>query len=101
MHCSSFGKLCVAANQKWKAIFRQCYQQLGVPQPTGAKGSKTRVDLQKVWENVAVVINNSQRERGIPSSGQLDTIPQFGRDSLDKESYQELRLYLVKVRKRN
>ncbi|PNF38029.1 hypothetical protein B7P43_G02377 [Cryptotermes secundus] len=94
---SSFGKLCVAANQKWMAIFRQCYQQLGMPEPMGTKGAKTNVELQKVWEKVAVVINNSQQERGIPSSDQLDTIPQFGRDRLDKESYQELRLYLTKA----
>jgi hypothetical protein len=100
MHCSSFGKLCVAANQKWKAIFRQCYQQLGVPEPTGPKGDKTNLDVQKVWENVAVVINNSQQERGVLSSDQLDTIPQFGRDRLDKESYQGLHSYLVKVSQR-
>jgi hypothetical protein len=101
MYCSSFGKLCVAANQKWKAIFRQCYQQLGVPELTGAKGSKPNVELQKVWENVAVVINNSQQDRRIPPSNHLDTIPQFGRDKLDKESFQELRSYLVKVQKGN
>jgi amyotrophic lateral sclerosis 2 protein len=97
MCCSSFGKLCVAANQKWKAIFRQCYQQLGVPEPTAAKGNKPNVELQKVWENVAVVINNSRQERKIPSSDHLDIIPQFGRDRLAKASYQELRSYLVKV----
>ena len=100
IHFSSFGKLCVTANQKWTAIFRQCYQQLGVPEPTGTKGGKTTVDVQKVWENVAVVINNSQQESGVLSSDQLDTIPQFGRDRLDKESYQGLCSYLVKVSKR-
>jgi hypothetical protein len=68
-----------------------------MPEPTGTKGGKTNVELQKVWEKVAVVINNSQQERRIPSSDQLDTIPQFGRDILDKESYQELRSYLMKV----
>jgi hypothetical protein len=100
MHCSSFGKLCVAANQKWKAIFQQCYQQLGVAEPTGAKGGKANVKVQKVWENVAVIINNSQQERGVVSRDQLDIIPQFGRDELDKESYQGLHSYLVKVSKR-
>ncbi|KAJ4433880.1 hypothetical protein ANN_16193, partial [Periplaneta americana] len=93
---SSFGKLCVAANQKWKAIFRQCYQQLGIVEQSGGKGGKTNVELHKVWENVAVLINNSQQERGIPAVDQLDTIPQFGRETLDQESYQELRSYLVK-----
>jgi len=47
-----------------------------------------------------VVINNSQQERGVLSSDQLDTIPRFGRDRLDKESYQGLCSYLVKVSKR-
>ncbi|KAJ9583748.1 hypothetical protein L9F63_021911 [Diploptera punctata] len=95
---SSFGKLCVGANQKWKAIFRQCYQHLGISEQTGGKVGRTSGEVQRAWENVAVFINTSQHETRASCAGDhLDTIPQFGRDSLDKESYLELQSYLSKA----
>nr|CAD7444435.1 unnamed protein product [Timema bartmani] len=107
---SSFGKLCVNACQKWKAIFRQCYQQLGITEPTlkSSMGmTKLNADVQKVWENIAVCITNSHQENqhrlkgGRAKDGasvdKLDTIPQFGKESIDKESYQDIRKYLLKA----
>ena len=46
-----FGTLCVQANEKWKALFRQCNQTLGV----GA-------DTDKLWENIAVAVSSSHQE---------------------------------------
>ncbi|XP_067007576.2 alsin [Anabrus simplex] len=100
----SFGKLCVAAHNKWKGIFRQCYQQLGVPE--GSLKSRG-IDVQKVWENIAVLITNSRQEtlqrcrtnlsKELSSGDSLNTIPQFGMNKLDKDSYHELRKYLTKA----
>uniref|UniRef100_A0A1B6BY78 VPS9 domain-containing protein n=1 Tax=Clastoptera arizonana TaxID=38151 RepID=A0A1B6BY78_9HEMI len=75
---SSFGKLCVSPNQKWKAIFRQCWVSLGA----GPDGKMA--DTQRTWENIAVLLNSrgsSQRPHE-----RLQTIPQFGRNSLDIQS---------------
>lgn len=46
-----FGSLCVQANDKWKALFRQCNQTLGVG-----------VDTDKLWENIAVAVSSSHQE---------------------------------------
>ncbi|GLH04955.1 Alsin homolog [Gryllus bimaculatus] len=110
----SFGKLCVAAHQKWKAIFRQCYAQLGVTgisetvaAKTGTGSPRPNVDLQKIWENVAVLITSSRQEAlrrsrsGLineeSTNDSLDTIPQFASEKLTKETYKELRKYLGKL----
>lgn len=86
---SSFGKLCVSPNQKWKAIFRQCWASLGA----GPDGKMA--DTQRAWESIAVALisrgpNQRPHER-------LQTIPQFGRDSLDVQSYKNICNYLNHV----
>ncbi|XP_015114192.1 alsin [Diachasma alloeum] len=71
----SFGKLCVPPEQKWKAIFRHCYQQLGLPDlhpPTPPNSKETpqkrestpekKNETQKLWQNVAVIINKSHQK---------------------------------------
>ncbi|XP_046413815.1 alsin isoform X5 [Neodiprion fabricii] len=117
---TSFGKLCVPPDQKWKAIFRQCYQQLGVSEP-GSKNNSTANKIgetQRVWQNVAVVITNSHQDtiqrrkdiaRDLNSSSstcrqkdrsninQLEKIPQFGWDSLNLKTYDEVHDYLIKA----
>ncbi|XP_046736020.1 alsin isoform X3 [Diprion similis] len=117
---TSFGKLCVPPDQKWKAIFRQCYQQLGVSEP-GSKNNSTATKIgetQRVWQNVAVVITNSHQDtiqrrkdiaRDLNSSStscrhkdrsninQLEKIPQFGWDSLTLKTYDEVHDYLIKA----
>ncbi|XP_031779593.1 alsin [Nasonia vitripennis] len=63
----SFGKLCAPPDQKWKAIFRQFYQQLGVPETATGNNSKSasvrQLETQKLWQNVAAIISKSQRCR--------------------------------------
>ncbi|XP_033359057.1 alsin [Bombus vosnesenskii] len=112
---TSFGKLCVSPDQKWKAIFRQCYQQLGVPEP-GSKAigiTDKSAETQRVWQNIASIITKShqkalQRKKllTITSTGkeknnevidELDKIPCFGRDKLTIQSYREIHKYLIKA----
>lgn len=59
------GNLCAPPNQKWKAIFRQFYQQLGVTIPENSNNSSTnkQLETQKLWQNVAVIISKSQRSQ--------------------------------------
>ncbi|XP_063216090.1 alsin isoform X2 [Bacillus rossius redtenbacheri] len=105
-HPSSFGKLCVHASQKWKAVFRQTHAQLGLLEPVSRSG-RANADVQRVWENVAVCVSTSHQEtqqrtrqgrlRESGSVDKLDTIPQFGKDSIDRDSYNELRKYLLKA----
>lgn len=122
---SSFGKLCVPPNQKWKAIFRQCLTPLAVPSPiieaiaggskaVGKSGTESNgivpplLDLQRLWSSVAVAINTSLQESAAAARAQnkvrshetltdLDTIPHWGRDNLDRDSYQKVHHYLVKA----
>ncbi|XP_066431522.1 alsin isoform X2 [Eleutherodactylus coqui] len=50
------GCLSVPADEKWKAIFEECWRQLGCEAP--GKG-----DLQKAWDNVAVAITTKRRQQ--------------------------------------
>lgn len=113
---TSFGKLCVPPDQKWKAIFRQCYQQLGVSEPNSKSNSNANkiMETQRVWQNVAVVITNSHqdtvqrkkdlatdlscnKEKSRTTIDQLAKIPQFGLDNLTLASYDEVHNYLIKA----
>ena len=61
---TSFGKLCVSPDQKWKAIFRQCYQQLGASEP-GSKAigiTDKSAETQRVWQNIASIITKSHQK---------------------------------------
>ncbi|XP_049870567.1 alsin [Pectinophora gossypiella] len=108
---NSFGKLSVAPNQKWNALFRQCFQCLGVSEtiltPTGnhfANGPNPTIDNAKIWQNVAVAISCSHKEKhktmkkiGLDlekSVDCLEVIPQFGQKNLNLDDYTEMRLYL-------
>lgn len=97
----NFGKSCTPMKQKWKSLFRHCYQILGIPEKNNGKG----VDVQKIWQNVAVVVANSNQgtlrkkvERNIENFlNNLDIIPQFCRVLLDKNGYCELQQYLPRA----
>ncbi|XP_057324785.1 alsin isoform X2 [Microplitis mediator] len=108
----SFGKLCVLPDQKWKAIFRQCYQQLGVSEPNirnvnSSLNNDKLLECQKLWENVAVIINKShekslRRDRSPSKNTEkknnndlLNKIPQFGQDKITLISYNEIHNYLT------
>ncbi|XP_045511220.1 alsin [Colias croceus] len=109
---NSFGKLSVAPNQKWNALFRQCFHCLGVPEtiltPTGnhfANGPCPTIENMKIWQNVAVAIscsnkqhtkspkknNGSDLEKSVDC---LEVIPHFGQKSLSLNDYTELKQYL-------
>lgn len=101
----SFTSFCTPVHQKWKALFRYCYQILGVSD-CNLKNNIKVPDTQKIWQNVAVVISNSfhgslkcnKIDRGIENSiNNLDTIPQFGRETINKESFNDLKQYIVNV----
>ncbi|XP_033227521.1 alsin isoform X2 [Belonocnema kinseyi] len=108
----SFGKLCVPPDQKWKAIFRQCYQQLDVPEPGSRNNSSAdkASETQKLWDNVAVIISNSFHKKTKSSKNMNDSskiekdretidtlskIPYFGRDKLTLLIYEQIREYLA------
>ncbi|KAF5273636.1 hypothetical protein FQR65_LT04636 [Abscondita terminalis] len=102
---SSFGKLCTSVGNKWKALFRQCYQMLGVPENNTKHNNKVP-DTQKLWQNIAVLISNSHQgslrkkkcDRSLENSlNNLDTIPKFGRNDMDKGTYSEVKQYLIKA----
>ncbi|XP_050685378.1 alsin isoform X2 [Leptidea sinapis] len=111
---NSFGKLSVAPNQKWNALFRQCFHSLGVPEtiltPTGnhfANGPNPTVDNVKIWQKVAVAISCSQKEKHVKSPIKsssnsdieksvdcLEVIPTFGQKILNLNGYMELKQYV-------
>ncbi|KAF5288576.1 hypothetical protein FQA39_LY15355 [Lamprigera yunnana] len=101
---NSFGKLCTPATNKWKALFRQCYQMLGVTE--NSKINNKLADTQKLWQNIAVLISNSHQgsikkkktDRSLENClNNLDTIPKFGRSSMDMVTYNEVKQYLMKA----
>ncbi|CAK1603467.1 unnamed protein product [Parnassius mnemosyne] len=111
---NSFGKLSVAPNQKWNALFRQCFQCLGVSEtvltPTGnhfsTSPSSPPIDNVKIWQNVAVAISCSHKQKHKPTAKNasssdieksvdcLEVIPQFGQKTLNYNDYMELKQYL-------
>ncbi|XP_034950994.1 alsin isoform X2 [Chelonus insularis] len=112
----SFGKLCVQPNQKWKALFRQCYQQLGISESNIQHSNKSNpnkiLESQKLWENVAIIINkscqrtvhkeNSPSKVPLPrgsanktSNDLLNKILQFGQTQLSYSSFKEIHEYLI------
>ncbi|XP_053978355.1 alsin [Hylaeus volcanicus] len=112
----SFGKLCVSPDQKWKAIFKQCYQQLGVLEPdsktTSSANDKT-LETQRAWQNVASILTKSRqktsqrknlltnsfnnKEKDNEGTDELDKIPSYGKEKLTIDSYSEVHKYLIKA----
>lgn len=109
----SFGKICVPPDQKWKAIFRQCYQQLGVTEPNTSRSANSNdktTDYQRLWQNVAIIVSkfhqkalqrdsrspskNSDNEKKRNISDLLSKIPQFGKEKLTFSTYGEVHEYL-------
>lgn len=96
-----FREFCTPLNQKWKALFKQCHQILGVPDTV--KGEVKSSDTHKIWQNVAVYLSNAstakrKNENKFHNSlNRLDIIPPFGRETLDFKTYQDVKNYLMKV----
>lgn len=90
-------------HQKWKALFRQCHQVLGIPENNKTNGIKL-IDTQKIWQNVAIYLSNAstlkpnKTDKKLHNSiNHLDIIPPFGREKMDSDTYIEVKNYLLKV----
>uniref|UniRef100_UPI0037E8EF96 alsin n=1 Tax=Semicossyphus pulcher TaxID=241346 RepID=UPI0037E8EF96 len=93
------GRLCVCAEDKWHAVFEECWSQLGCEAPG-------RGENWKAWENIAVALTTSRRHikdspemmsrshsRTLES---LEFIPQHV-GPITMERYHTIRLYLIKA----
>uniref|UniRef100_A0A3P8TVV4 Alsin Rho guanine nucleotide exchange factor ALS2 n=1 Tax=Amphiprion percula TaxID=161767 RepID=A0A3P8TVV4_AMPPE len=93
------GRLCVCAEDKWQAVFEECWTQLGCDSPG-------RGDNGKAWDNIAVALTTSRRH--IQDSPEmlsrsrsktlesLEVIPQHT-GPITMERYHSIRLYLIKA----
>uniref|UniRef100_A0AAQ6IFW8 Alsin Rho guanine nucleotide exchange factor ALS2 b n=1 Tax=Anabas testudineus TaxID=64144 RepID=A0AAQ6IFW8_ANATE len=93
----ALGRLCVCAEDKWQAVFEECWSQLGCEEPG-------RGENWKAWENIAVALTTSRRH--IQDSPELlsrshnktleslEVIPQHI-GPITMERYHTIRLYLI------
>ncbi|XP_068165024.1 alsin isoform X2 [Antennarius striatus] len=93
------GRLCVSADNKWQAVFEECWNQLGCEAPG-------RGESWKAWENIAVALTASRRHiHDSPEAlsrshsrilESLEVIPQHdGPITMDR--YHTIHLYLIKA----
>ncbi|XP_041835211.1 alsin isoform X2 [Melanotaenia boesemani] len=93
------GCLCVRAEDKWHAVFEECWRYLGCEAPG-------RGESQKAWENIAVALTtNRQHIQDSPEMlsrshsktlESLEVIPQHV-GPITMERYHTIRLYLIKA----
>ncbi|KAM4560172.1 alsin isoform 2-T2 [Odontesthes bonariensis] len=93
------GRLCVCAEDKWQAVFEECWSQLGCDEP--GQG-----DHQKAWENVAVALTTSRQHiQDSPETlsrshskilESLEVIPRH-EGPFAMERYHTIHLYLIKA----
>ncbi|KAK5847987.1 hypothetical protein PBY51_017073 [Eleginops maclovinus] len=98
-HAVKLGRLCVCAEDKWQAVFEECWRQLGCEAPG-------RGENRKAWENIAVALTTSRihiqdSPEGLSRSHSrtlesLEVIPQH-EVPINMERYHTIRLYLVKA----
>ncbi|XP_014217091.1 alsin [Copidosoma floridanum] len=120
----SFGKLCARPDQKWKAIFRQFYQQLGLTDNSNNNNHNNnpavqQLETQKLWQNVAAIISKSQRsyqkrqhfnnntflvssfnqqnKEMVKNFDQLNKILCFGYEELNQSAYEQVHKYLSRA----
>ncbi|XP_037617894.1 alsin isoform X2 [Sebastes umbrosus] len=93
------GRLCVSAEDKWQAVFEECWSQLGCEAPGQGENWKA-------WENIAVALTTSRRHiQDSPENlsrshsrtlESLEVIPQHV-GPITMERYHTIRLYLIKA----
>ncbi|CAN9498441.1 unnamed protein product [Ophioblennius macclurei] len=94
------GRLCVDAEDKWRAVFDECWSQLGCE--AAGQGESW-----KAWENIAVALTCSRpqlldspevlsRSHNNKSLECLEVIPQH-QGPITMERYHTVRLYLLKA----
>ncbi|XP_049743812.1 alsin isoform X1 [Elephas maximus indicus] len=93
------GNLAVSADEKWKAVFDECWRQLGCESP--GQG-----EVWKAWDNIAVALTTSRRQHRdspeILSRSQTQTLESLefiphhvGAFSVEK--YDDIKKYLIKA----
>ncbi|XP_072541786.1 alsin isoform X2 [Salminus brasiliensis] len=98
---SVVGRYVVPAEQKWKAVFKECWSRLGCETP--GQGENERA-----WENIAIILTTSRRQQresvlspGTLSRSQckmlesLEVIPQHI-GPVTAEAYDSIRRYIIK-----
>uniref|UniRef100_A0A8C7AYF3 Alsin n=1 Tax=Neovison vison TaxID=452646 RepID=A0A8C7AYF3_NEOVI len=99
VYSRKLGNLAVSADEKWKAVFDECWHQLGCENP--GQG-----EVWKAWDNIAVALTTSRRQhRDSPETlsrsqtqtlESLEFIPQHvGAFSVEK--YDDIKKYLIKA----
>ncbi|KAM4697842.1 alsin [Rhinophrynus dorsalis] len=91
------GCLSVSADDKWKAIFDECWSQLGCEIP--GQG-----DVQKAWDNIAVALTTNRRQQQdspehlsrshTQALESLELIPQHA-SPFTMEKYEKIKMYLI------
>ncbi|XP_072473393.1 alsin [Notamacropus eugenii] len=94
------GNLAVPADEKWKAVFEECWHQLGCESP--GQG-----EVWKAWDNIAVALTTNRRQhRDSPeilsrshtqTLESLEFIPQHVGGAFTVEKYDEIKKYLIKA----
>ncbi|XP_034030779.1 alsin isoform X2 [Thalassophryne amazonica] len=89
-HTVKLGRLCVCADNKWQAVFDECWSELGC-------SGVGQGEHWKAWENIAVALTTSRRHiQDSRTLESLEVIPQHTRP-ITIERYHTIRLYLIKA----
>ncbi|XP_008323300.1 alsin isoform X3 [Cynoglossus semilaevis] len=93
------GRLCVCAEDKWQAVFKECWTQLGCEAPGQGETCKA-------WENITVTLTTSRQQMQESPENfskthsktleSLEVIPQQV-GPITMERYDTVRLYLIKA----
>ncbi|XP_020797444.2 alsin isoform X2 [Boleophthalmus pectinirostris] len=93
------GRLCVCAEDKWQAVFQECWTELGCSGP--GQGDTT-----KAWDNIAVALTSGQQQlKDSPQTlsrsqsrtlESLEFIPHH-QGPMTMERYQAIHQYLIKA----
>uniref|UniRef100_A0A3B4BG27 VPS9 domain-containing protein n=1 Tax=Periophthalmus magnuspinnatus TaxID=409849 RepID=A0A3B4BG27_9GOBI len=95
---SKLGRLCVCAEDKWQAVFQECWTELGCSGP--GQGDTT-----KAWDNITEALTSSQQQVKDPQTlsrsqsrtlESLESIPQH-QGPTTMERYQAIHQYLIKA----